>query len=304
MESVKFCQLHKIGQEETNLKISENTNFHPESQVTINNFAIQEEIGAGSFGTVYKVMKKDTKEIFAMKRLSKKFLIKKNMLKYAVSESKIMKELNHPFILNLFYSFECENYLYLVLEYCPGGDLELLLEAEGLSEFQSQQYLAEIVLGLEYLHNNDIIYRDLKPANILLDVKGHIKLADFGIAKNSNNKDVAAATLIGSPAYISPEILCHEGLTKASDIYSFGIVMHELITGIIPFANFDLDKLFSSIKRSDFEISNDLSPEAKDLILQLVDRNSYNRPSLSDIKNHSFFSNIDWNSLVNKKYSL
>ena len=297
-DSVVYCQFHKIGFDNSGIETEELHHEIIEENISIDSFQVLEEIGSGSFGTVYKVIKKDSNQMFAMKRLSRKLLSKKKMLKYAISESKIMKDLDHKFIIKLHYSFECTNYLYLVIEYCPGGDLGSLIESGPLPEAKARAFLAEIVVGLEYLHHHDIIYRDLKPDNILLDTNSHVKLADFGIATNDNQKEQAISTLIGSPAYISPEILCYEQLTKASDIYALGIVMHELITGIIPFANVQLDKLFMCIKTSDFAISDSLSHDASNLIMQLINRNVYNRPSFSEIKRHPFFSSINWTHFI------
>lgn len=302
-DGVKYCQLHKIGFDNSNFK-SNNLAIHiNELSLSPEDFKILEELGSGSFGTVFKVIKNDTQEVFAMKKLSIRLLQKKKMLKYAISECKIMQDLNHPFIIKLYYSFETPTYIFLILELCPNGDLEGLIEKTPLSEAEAKFFLAEIIEGIEYLHSHDIIYRDLKPANILLDSDGHIKLADFGISKDSNSKEEAVSTLIGSPAYISPEILCYEKLSKASDIYSLGIVMHELITGIVPFADFDIGNLFNCIKTSDFEISEKLSREARDLIVKLIDRNTWSRPSLGDIKKHEFFKGVNWNTVRNKKYS-
>jgi ankyrin repeat protein/tRNA A-37 threonylcarbamoyl transferase component Bud32 len=302
-DAVKYCQIHKIGIDSKSPGNLSNKVFI-DTDLDVDAFKIVDEIGAGSFGTVFKVIKKDNNKIYAMKKLSKKLLIKKKMLKYAISECKIMKNLHHPFVLELFYCFENSNYIFLVLEFCPGGDLESLLDGKALSESKARFYLAEIVVGLEYLHGNDVIYRDLKPANILIDEEGHIKLADFGIAKSSSSKDEAASTLIGSPAYISPEVLCYEKLSKASDIYSFGIVMHELLTGIVPFADYEIDKLFSCIKTGDFELSEELSQNARDLIIRLINRNTHVRPSLQDIKRHPFFKPINWNFVKSKKYEV
>lgn len=301
MDSVKYCQLHKIGVENNLVNVINEEILNRD--IDLDSFKIVDEIGSGSFGTVFKVVKKNDNKVYAMKKLSKKLLMKKKMLKYAISECKIMKDLHHPFVLELFYCFENSNYIFLILEYCPGGDLESLLESKPMLESAAKFYLAEIIIGIEYLHSHNIIYRDLKPANILLDEDGHIKLADFGIAKSGNSKEEAVSTLIGSPAYISPEVLCYEKLSKASDIYSLGIVMHELLTGIVPFSDYQIDRIFNCIKTSDFEISENLNAHARDLILRLLTRDTQTRPSLQDIKRHPFFKNVNWNFVKTKKYN-
>jgi tRNA A-37 threonylcarbamoyl transferase component Bud32 len=309
--AVLYCKVHKIGFDNSNQheftiidqKSYETVQITEQSEdICLEMFERVAEIGSGSFGTVYKVIKKDTKWAFAMKCLSKMFLNKKKMLNYAISEVQIMKELNHPFVLCLYYSFQTSSSLYLVLEYCEKGDLESLLEKGKLSEHEAKFYIAEIVLGLEYLHKLGIIYRDLKPANILLDSEGHVRIADFGLAKTFDEKVESVSTVVGSPAYISPEIICHENLTKAADIYSLGIVMHELLTGTIPFPDLQMDKLFSSIGSGKFNFSDEIGKEAKDLIKKLVQRKPEKRPRIEEIKNHEFFCRIDWDLLAEKRY--
>ena len=237
-----------------------------------------------------------------MKCLSKFFLNKKKMLKYAISEIKIMKQLNHSFILGLSFAIQTASNLYLILEYCEGGDLENVLDKRKIPELEAKFYIAEIILGLEYLHSLDIIYRDLKPANILLDSRGHIRLADFGLAKTFDEAEDSVSTLLGSPAYISPEIICHERLSKAADIYSLGVVMHELLTGKIPFIELQIDRLFQNIKNGKFFISETLGKDAKDLIKKLLNRKPEKRPKFDEIKKHEYFTRIDWELLENKQY--
>ena len=311
VEAIKYCQLHKIGVDNSNksefelvetgeTEVSETTMEY--EYLTLANFERVSEIGSGSFGTVYKVIKKDTGGVYAMKCLSKFFLNKKKMLRYAISEIKIMKELHHPFILTLHYMFQNESSLYLVLEYCEGGDLENLMERRRIPEVEAKFYIAEIILGLEYLHSLDVIYRDLKPANILLDAQGHVKLADFGLAKTFDDKEEMISTVVGTPAYISPEVICHEKLTKAVDIYSLGIVMHELLTGSIPFAEFEIDKLFSSIRNGKYKLADSLGKDARDIIKRLLERKPNKRPGFEEIKRHEYFSRINWELLATKRY--
>ena len=309
--AIQYCQIHKIGIDNSNKfefevierQISENhQSFVEDDEVTLEDFERLSEIGSGSFGTVYQVIKKDTGVIYAMKCLSKFFLNKKKMLKYAISEIKIMKQLNHSFILGLSFAIQTASNLYLILEYCEGGDLENVLDKRKIPELEAKFYIAEIILGLEYLHSLDIIYRDLKPANILLDSRGHIRLADFGLAKTFDEAEDSVSTLLGSPAYISPEIICHERLSKAADIYSLGVVMHELLTGKIPFIELQIDRLFQNIKNGKFFISETLGKDAKDLIKKLLNRKPEKRPKFDEIKKHEYFTRIDWELLENKQY--
>lgn len=234
--------------------------------VNFKSFTIIDEIGNGAFGTVYKVTKNNTDDTYAMKSLSKVTLQKSKQLKYAISECKIMKELAHPFIVTLYYAFQTAHFLYLVLEYCPNGDLSSLVKAKRkLDEHTAKFYLAEIILALEYLHNLNIIYRDLKPANILIDTEGHIKLSDFGLAKDNAESNVMM-TMAGTPAYLPPEVIVRKNAGKPSDIYGIGPTLYELLTGSPPYYSEDLDELFQNIKQAKLSFPPYISANAKDLI--------------------------------------
>lgn len=265
-------------------------------------FAIMEEIGSGSFGIVYKVTKINDGKIFAMKSLSKATLQKQKQLKYAISECKIMKQLNHPFIVPLYYAFQTPKYLYLILELCPNGDLFDLLEKKGvLEETLARFYLAEVILALEYLHEAEIIYRDLKPANVLIDSEFHAKLADFGLAKEKVNKINPAMTMAGSPAYLPPEIVAKKGATFASDIYGLGPLLYELLTGKTPYYADDIDMLFQNIKTAKLSFPDSVSQTAKDLICQVMNKEPGKRPQITQIKRHPFFRKMDWDALLARK---
>ena len=270
--------------------------------VDFSNFSIMEEIGNGSFGIVYRVKKINTGQIFAMKSLSKSALQKQKQLKYAISECKIMKQLSHPFIVPLYFAFQTPKYLYLILEYCPNGDLLGLLEKKGILEEQiARFYLAEVILALEYLHESDIIYRDLKPANVLIDSEFHIKLADFGLAKEKVDKINPAMTMAGSPAYLPPEIVTKKGATYASDIYGLGPLLYELLTGKTPYYAEDIDLLFQNIKTAKLSFPETMSTSAKEFIGLVMNKDPSKRPQISQIKRHPFFRKMDWEALLSKR---
>ena len=276
----------------TSSPISEVINFE--------SFTLLEELGKGSFGIVYKVCKKNTSEIFAMKCLSKTALKKQRQLKYAISECKIMKQLKHPFVLLMQFAFQTTQSLYMVLDYCPNGDLLNLIEKYGkISEAVSGFYTAETILALEYLHSLDIVYRDLKPANILLGHDMHVKLADFGLAKEDIT-NTPAMTMAGSPAYLPPEIVERRGASTASDIYGVGVLLYELLTGNLPYYNPDIELLFDSIVKDTIIFPSYLSAEAVDLIRNLMQKGPEKRLTIPEIKQHPFFRGIDWNDLLKK----
>lgn len=155
-----------------------------------------------------------------MKVLKKAFLVKNNHLKYAVGEANIMKQTDHPFVLMMHYSFQTPDNLYMVLDYCPGGDLaHHLNKVQLFDEKVAKFFIAEVVLAIEYIHSLNVIYRDMKPENILVDGDGHIKLADFGLAKEGIQDKMTAKSFCGSPAYLAPEMLFNKGAGKSADIY-------------------------------------------------------------------------------------
>ena len=272
------------------------------STIDADSFVVLEEIGSGSFGTVFKVSEKGTGRIYAMKSLNKSSLQRCNQLKYAISEVKIMRQLKHSFILSLHYAFQTVKYLYLILEYCPNGDLFGILEQYGrLDENVCRFYLAEVILAIEYLHSLDIIYRDLKPANVLVDRYGHAKLADFGMAKEKIDKNHLAMTMVGSPAYLPPEIVMHQGASKASDVYGLGPLLYELLTGTTPFYCDNIQNLFHNIKSGKIEFPSYVSSIAKDLIGEVMQRDPHKRPLISQIKRHDFFRKMDWEALIARR---
>jgi ankyrin repeat protein/tRNA A-37 threonylcarbamoyl transferase component Bud32 len=272
--------------------------FSSEAEVNFSSFTILGELGSGTFGTVFRVMKKDTTAEFAMKQLSKQMLAKNRQLQYAIGESKIMRYLHHPFIVTLYYAFETPRNLYLVMEYCPHGDLDLLIVRSGsLEEKTARFYLAEVILAIEYLHSHNVVYRDLKPANILLDSEGHVQLADFGLAKENVNKLNPAKTFAGSPAYIAPELLSKKCTTRASDVYGLGVILYEMLTGQPPFFCEDIQELFKRISKAKLTFPRHISSEAKDFITKLLHKNPDKRPTFSQIKAHPFFHGINWRAL-------
>lgn len=179
-----------------------------DAKVQFDSFEVLKILGSGAFGKVFLVRKKDNNRVYAMKALKKRNLIIKKQLKYAVTEANVLKQCQHPFILGLHYAFQTPNFLYLVLDYCTGGDLSYhLIQSVKFSESDTRFYIAELVLAIEYLHFQNVVYRDLKPENILLDASGHIKLADFGLSKEGVGDTDKTKSFCGSPAYLSPEML-------------------------------------------------------------------------------------------------
>ena len=172
------------------LSIPNDFHYLNETEITPDMFKIEKSIGKGAFGKVFLVTMKTTGKQYAMKVLNKKEIIKNRLIRYAVTEKNVVTKIEHPFIVRCYFSFQTKDMLYMILEYCPNGNLgDLLDNVNNLSEDHTKMYAAEILLALEELHKHDIIYRDLKPDNIVIDEEGHAKLTDFGLSKEGVRDD-------------------------------------------------------------------------------------------------------------------
>ncbi|KAJ3442547.1 non-specific serine/threonine protein kinase [Anaeramoeba flamelloides] len=278
-------------------------------KVSIDDFNLLAVIGRGTYGKVMLVKKKDTSEMFAMKILQKGMLANNQQISQTMSERNVLMRLQHPFLIGLRYSFQTQEKLYMVLDYAPGGELFYHLQNNGkFTEDRTRLYAAEMVLGLEHLHKMDIIYRDLKPENLLIDEGGHIKITDFGLVKTDLSKKSGGKTntFCGTPEYLAPEIILDNGYNKSVDWWSLGILMYEMIVGEPLFFTEELDDLYMMILRSQIKVPYSVKDEARDLILKLLDRNPTTRlgsNGSSDIKKHPFFSGLDWEKVYRKEYT-
>ena len=197
-------------------------------------------MGQGSFGIVKLVKHKTSKEMFAIKCLSKQKIAGRKQIQHIQNEKDILSKFKPiDFCCNLYESLQDEHNLYMVIDFLPGGELMKVIKSHVfMSEEDTKFYIAEIVLGVEKLHSMNIIYRDLKPENVLLDQEGHIKLIDFGFAKRLGDvKKDRAYTNCGTPGYCAPEVMMDSGHTYKADLWSIGILICEMIGGFIPFQN-------------------------------------------------------------------
>lgn len=186
---------------------------------TVDDFDLLKVIGKGSFGKVMLVRKKDTGKVYAMKVLNKRTIIERNEVEHTKSEKSILMKLSHPFLVGLHYSFQTPEQLYFIMDYINGGELFFHLQKDRkFTEDRVRFYAAEIASGLEYLHSAGVIYRDLKPENLLLTNDGHIVMTDFGLSKEGlHSSDDRTATFCGTPEYLAPEILEGARYGKAVD---------------------------------------------------------------------------------------
>jgi serine/threonine protein kinase len=268
-------------------------------------FEFVQIVGKGSFGEVHKVMHKRTKELFAMKVQHKKRVVRENILRFAQTERNVLCFMRHPYIVALHYAFQTPGYLVLVLKFAPGGNLQDLIEKEKrLQEPLARLYSAEVLLGIIYLHERKIIYRDMKPENVVLDEDRHALLTDFGLSKEGAITD-DNRTFCGSIAYLAPEILKRQGHGRTVDVYGLGTLLFAMLTGWPPFFHKDKEILFSNIKHARLRFpENMVPPFARALISGLMERDPSKRigaAHTADVKDEDFFICIDFELLMERK---
>lgn len=254
---------------------------------------------------------------YAMKTLRKKELLKRRQIDHTQTERKVLQDIHHPFLVSLRFAFQSEEKLYMVLDFMEGGELfTWLREKKRFSEYQSRLYAAEITLALGHLHNHNIIYRDLKPENILLDGEGHLKLADFGLAKEGvvgAGAEGGATTFCGTPEYLAPEILANKGHGKAVDWWSMGTLIFELMCGLPPFYDTNQNRMYSKIQSASltFPAKVTISDQGKDFIRRILTRKVDDRlgsEGEEQVKAHQWFmettttglQSLDWVAVFKK----
>ena len=210
-------------------------------RIGISSFMPIKLLGKGSFGQVYLVKKKSSGKYYAIKMQSKSMIVSQNLSKYVYTEKNVQSGINHNFIVKLRCAFQTKTKLFMVMDYCRGGDLGHVLQRERrFSEERARIYLVEILLAIEELHRHEIIYRDLKPDNVVLDEDGHALLTDFGLSKRGIKQTDFTQSFCGSVAYLAPEVLRRSGHGRTVDWYLLGVLLYEMIVGIPPY--FDRNK--------------------------------------------------------------
>ncbi|XP_056133812.1 microtubule-associated serine/threonine-protein kinase 2 [Lampris incognitus] len=280
-------------------------------------------ISNGAYGAVFLVRHKETRQRFAMKKINKQNLILRNQIQQAFVERDILTFAENPFVVSMFCSFETRRHLCMVMEYVEGGDCATLLKNIGaLPVDMARMYFAETVLALEYLHNYGIVHRDLKPDNLLITSMGHIKLTDFGLSKiglmslttnlyeghiEKDTREFLDKQVCGTPEYIAPEVILRQGYGKPVDWWAMGVILYEFLVGCAPFFGDTPEELFGQVISDEIiwpEEDEALPQEAQDLISKLLRQNPLERlgtGSAFEVKQHGFFTELDWNSLLRQK---
>ncbi|XP_058570320.1 cAMP-dependent protein kinase catalytic subunit PRKX [Neofelis nebulosa] len=261
-------------------------------------------VGTGTFGRVQLVKEKTAKHFFALKVMSIPDVIRLKQEQHVHNEKSVLKEVSHPFLVKLFWTCHDERFLYMLMEFVPGGELFSYLRKRGrFSSSTGLFYSAEIVCAIEYLHSKEIVYRDLKPENILLDRDGHIKLTDFGFAKKLVDK---TWTLCGTPEYLAPEVIQSKGHGRAVDWWALGILIFEMHSGFPPFFDDNPFGIYQKILAGKIDFPRHLDFSVKDLIKKLlvVDRTrrlGNMKNGAEDVKRHRWFRTVDWEAVPQRK---
>lgn len=280
-----------------------------QGSLTIDHFEFISVLGRGHFGKVILSKHKATGNYYAIKALKKGDIVARDELESLMAEKRIFEVANsvqHPFLVNLFACFQTTNHVCFVMEYACGGDLMMHIHTDIFPEPRAAFYAACVVLGLQFLHENRIIYRDLKLDNLLLDAEGYVKLADFGLCKEGMGYGDRTGTFCGTPEFLAPEVLTETSYTRAVDWWGLGVLVFEMLVGESPFPGDDEEEVFDSIVHDEVRYPRFLSIEAVAIMRRLLRKNPERRLGTSekdaeDVKKQAFFRNINWEHLLMKK---
>jgi len=287
----------------------ENAERDPYAGIMLSHIQVKKTLGVGGFGRVELVqLSTDATKVYALKQLKKKHIVETRQQDHIMNEKRIMAESNSLFIVRLYKTFKDNKYLYMLLEICLGGELWTILRDKGsFDDNTTRFYIACVIEAFSYLHGKGIVYRDLKPENLLLDDKGFCKLVDFGFAKKIGFGR-KTWTFCGTPEYVAPEIILNKGHDFAADYWSLGILMFELLTGSPPFSGSDPMKTYNIILKGIdmIEFPRKITKNAHNLIKKLCkdnpsERLGYQRNGLKDIQKHKWFDGFNWEGLRARK---
>ncbi|KAH8148727.1 uncharacterized protein LAJ45_07070 [Morchella importuna] len=273
---------------------------HPTVKKGVKDFNFGRTLGEGSYSTVVAATDRTTLKEYAIKVLDKRHIIKEKKVKYVNIEKNTLNRLGeHPGVVRLYYTFQDERSLYFVLDLATGGELlGFLKRMTTFDEECTRYYSAQILDTIEYMHMKGVIHRDLKPENVLLDDQMRVKITDFGTAKILDPPEKTGDGTNGDSAngaeYVSPELLTYKAACKASDLWAFGCIVFQLLSGRPPFKAGNEYQTFQKIVNLEYEFPKGFPPVAKDLVERLLVLDPAKRLSIEHIKNHEFFEGVEW----------
>lgn len=279
--------------------------------LTRESFHLGKTLGTGTFGRVRLVTYNQPLEdgtfrrwVLALKMLRKTEIIRLKQVEHIKSEKNILSQCSHPFIVDMYGWFQDAEFVYMIMEFVLGGEVFSQLRQSGrFTNEASRFFAAEIVLAIESLHKQNIVYRDLKPENLLIDRHGHIKITDFGFAKKVEDR---TWTLCGTPEYLAPEIIQSKGHGKAVDWWALGILIYEMLAGYPPFYDENPFGIYQKILAGRIEFPRHFEPHAKDLIRKLLTADRTKRygclkNAAEDVKQHKWFRSVNWDRTYNRE---
>lgn len=277
-------------------------------RVGIGDFSIVRVLGMGASSRVVQVRHKGNGQMYAVKVMSKrKIVTHEKKLERAIAEKRVLAKLKHPFVVSLQWAFQTKGHLFLVLDYCAGGELFYHLQCRGkFNEPDTKFYISEILLGLEYLHGQGVLYRDLKPENCLLDAEGHVRLTDFGLSKENLTESAVFQSFVGTVLYLSPEMIRREAHGLPLDFYCLGCLVYVLLTGCIPHFTNDVTQMCARRAAGEaIQVPPNITPEAVNILQKLLEADPATRLGTEggamSVKDHPWFHGIDWAKVYRKE---
>jgi cGMP-dependent protein kinase len=273
--------------------------------ISLKNLVVVKVLGKGMFGNVFLVVDKQKRRLYALKSVSRRKIERYEIQENLILERKILLTLDHVFILKLVKTFKDDNRVYFLTEYVRGMDLfDVLRELNVISDSDAKFYTACLILILEYVHEREIVYRDLKPENVIIDEDGYPKLIDFGISKILTGRTF---TIVGTPHYMAPEVITGKGYSLAVDFWSLGVMLYEFVCCRVPFGDDEDDPYVIYQKVLERKLTYpgfiDLKLQSRPLIEQLLSKNPVvrNNGSFENLKTHPWLASVNWDSLINKQ---
>lgn len=271
---------------------------------TLTDFTLQRTLGTGSFGRVHLVQSNHNQRYYAIKVLKKAQVVKMKQVEHTNDERRMLQKCKHAFLVTMWGTFQDSKNLYMVMDFVEGGELfSLLRKSQRFPNPVAKFYAAEVTLALDYLHSQHIIYRDLKPENLLLDRHGHLKITDFGFAKEVPD---ITWTLCGTPDYLAPEVVASKGYNKSVDWWSLGILIFEMLCGFTPFWDGGSPmKIYENILKGRVKYPPYIHPDAQDLLERLITPDLTKRlgnlhGGSKDVMQHAWFQEVTWDRLAKK----
>ncbi|XP_066548772.1 serine/threonine-protein kinase N2-like [Amia ocellicauda] len=275
----------------------------------VKNYKSVAVLGHGTFGKVLLAEDKDRSKMVAIKALKKGDIVILGNVESVMCERRILETVSsvrHPFLVNLLSCFQTQVHICFVMEFAAGGNLSTHMQAARFKEPRAIFYAACVVLGLEFLHERRIVYRDLKPDNLVLDSEGFLKIADFGLCKEGIGFGDHTSSPCGTPSYFAPEVLTQASYTRAVDWWGLGVLIFHMLVGRPPFRGDDGEQLFRNIVEAEVRYPWFVSSKATSIMKELLHKTPAERlgsgeGDAAEVKKHPYFSRVDWNGLLERK---